>query len=130
MFSYFDYIFYRVCKAYSGTISRDPAGSAMSFVSLIQLFNILTFEFLFEIIIQHKAHISKILIVIIGILLLVFNYRRYIYKDDRSDKVLNEKWRTESQNLKIKNGILTILYIIISMSLGIGLAIYLGNKKY
>lgn len=127
--NFFDYIFYRVCKAYSKSKDSSPEGTAMVVISMMQGLNIISCEFIYEVITQNKNPLSNYVLVGMGVLLMIFNYTRYIYKEDRSYKILSERWVNEPKVLKVKNGILTTLYIIISLCLSIGLAIYLGGKK-
>lgn len=61
---------------------------------------------------------------------IIFNHRRYLYKEDRSYEILNKKWGNDPKNLKLRRGIFGALYIFMSLILCMGSAIYFGSKKY
>lgn len=128
MILFFDYIYYRVCKAYTGTIDSNPEGAAFVIVSLMQSFTVFVSFMLLAIITQNKSVFNLPIVVIVTIFFYVFNYIRYIYKEDRSYKVLENKWGKDN-NAFIK-GVFVLIYILFTSILFIGLAIYLGGKKW
>lgn len=128
MFLFFDYIFYRVCKAYSRTKDSSPEVSAFCLVALMQFFNILSILMVFAIIIKDKSFFSKIFGGCIVIVLMILSYIRYVYKENKNYKILSEKWRNESKSRK--KGMIVLIYIILSVIINFGLAIFLGNKDW
>ena len=124
--TFFDYVFYKVCNAYSKTSDSRPEGSAFCVVSLLKGLNILTLLFFFEIITRNKFSVTKYSVAGLMILLLVLNYIRYINKENRTYKSLTEKWADETK--KKRKGILIVFYIILTIVLSFGLAIYMGSK--
>jgi hypothetical protein len=123
---FFDYVFYRVCKAYSTTKDSSPEGAAVGVVATVQAFNILTCIIIYDIINKHKS-LNKFIALISIIFFLVFNYYRYIYKDRNNYKILKEEWTNEVYSYR--NGVFVTIYIILSIGLFFGLAIYLGSQK-
>jgi flagellar biosynthesis protein FlhB len=128
MLKFFDYVFYRVCKAYSSTKDSSPEGTAFCVVAGIQGFNIFSCFMIVEVVKQHKSILKSIIVIFIAVILLVFNYVRYIYYENNNYQILREKWGNEKH--KSINGILVLLYVIISTLSCIGLAIFLGTKNY
>ena len=124
---FFDYIFYRVCSFYSGTSDSNSEGSACCIVAVVQGMNIITCFFLYVLITQHKLDLNKYIGGGIMFVLLVLNYIRYIYKENRNYKILKAKWAHEPK--KDRNRYIVALYILLSFGLCFGLAIYLGSKR-
>lgn len=122
-----DYIYYRVCKAYSKTKDSSPEGAAVCIISGVQGFNIITCFMLLALIERDKSVLNLFIVIIIIGFFLIFNYIRYIYRGNNNYKLMREKWDMEPN--ATKKGVVVILYIIISVALFIGLAIYLGSKK-
>ena len=127
---FFDYIFYRVCKAYLKAKDSSPYFASACVISLIQLLNVLSFSFIFCLILHDKSFINKLYTLILSLILLIFNYRRYIYKENRTYKILSEKWEKETPIETNNRSVFTFLYIILSLSITIGLAIYIGSKEW
>ena len=126
MIKFFDYVFYRVCKAYSKTKDSSPDGAAVAVVTLMQLFNIISLFDLFGIIKQHK-YSTLFFELACGGCLLIFNYIRYIYLETNNFRIMDAKWGNE--NHSFEKGILTFIYIVGSSILVLILSIYLGNHK-
>ena len=123
IFSFFDYVFYKIYKGYSDTSERTPEGGAVVIVSLLQGFNIFTCFFLYELVTKNKIDINKYIGGGLMLTLFVFNYFRYIRKD--YFEVVKKKWINESQ----KQRTIVWIYMIFSVVGCFGLAIYLGNQR-
>lgn len=128
MLRFFDYIFYRVCKAYSRTKDSSPEATASCIVAIMQSLNILSILMLIAILINDNSFISKTLIVFFTVASMIFYYIRYIYHGENNYKELEKKWMNETK--KFKKGIFVVIYIVLSFLLTLGLAIYSGNKKW
>ncbi len=126
---FFDYVFYNIYWAYLQYNDSSPDGAAACLISLLQGLNILTCKFIFEIITGNKISINNYIIILLGIFLLIINFKRYIHNKKFQITVLQSKWDSESVKVKIKKRIITLSYIIISIILCIALAIYLGSIK-
>jgi hypothetical protein len=130
MLRFFDYVYYRVCKAYSSAGDSNAGSIAFVVVALVQGFNIITLPFLILAIAHERPTINKYFIGLFELALIVLNYIRYVYKDNNNFKVLQERWKTEELNTKHKRGIGVLVYIVLSFGFYLGLAIYIGSKKW
>ena len=125
--SFFDYVFYIVCKRYSNTNSSSAEGTAFCIVSVLQGFNLISCLLIFELIKEDKTLLNKLLIICIMIGLFIINYIKYIYKENNNFEIMKERWGNQIEPNKIS---LVTLYIILSVILVLGLSIYIGSKKY
>ena len=123
IYYFFDNIFYYVSKMYKRTISTNPEIMGICILSLMQFFNIFTLLMLYSHSSTYKINISKPFILVLICGLIIFNYIRYIYKDNHSYKVI-------SQDENHLNGYIVFTYILVSMCLAIGLAIFLGGRHW
>jgi hypothetical protein len=80
MFRFFDFLYFKLYKAYSSS-DRRPEGSAMAIISLLQGLNIITGIFLYKLFIQREFTMNKYYGGGVILILVVFNYIRYISKD-------------------------------------------------
>jgi hypothetical protein len=117
---------YRVCEFYLKHRGTSPEGTAIIIVTLMQFLNIFSIYDILSIITQKKLSVGKGTILAVIVLLLFLNGRRY-YKFDYG--MLKKKWAEPGGQEKTKRGYLVILYIIISITLCIGLTVYVGSKK-
>jgi glucose-6-phosphate-specific signal transduction histidine kinase len=123
IFRFFDYVFYRAYKGYSGTSETAPEGSAVAILSLLQGLNILTVSFLYELITHNRIHVHKYWVGVLMLVIMVFNYFRYIKKD--YFEVVKKRCINES----IQQEAIVWIYIIFSIVGCVGLAIYLGETR-
>ena len=123
IFRFFDYVFYRVYKGYAEFKETAPEGTAISVLSLLQFLNILTLYCLYELITHTHIDIHKYWAAALLLVLMVFNYFRYIRKD--YFEVLKKKWINETQQQKV----IAWIYIIISVIACLGLVIYLSEIR-
>ena len=123
---FFDYVFYRVCKAYMRAKSTSPEFAGASIVALMQCFNIVSVVMFVGIIRHDKSLLNKTFGFVLAILFLVINYIRYVYREGHSYKVMSERYDNERRHTT--KGTLVLLYIIISTALFFGLAIYGGSQ--
>jgi hypothetical protein len=123
MFYFFDNVFYHVSKAYKRTISTNPEIMGICILSLMQFFNIFTLLTLYSYSSTHKMNIGKPIILVLICGLIIFNYFRYIYKDNHSYIII-------SQEIKHLNGYTVLTYILVSLCSAIGLAIFLGGRHW
>jgi hypothetical protein len=124
----FDYLYYRICRAYSHSRSTSPEATSACIVALIQTFNIVSILMLIGIMRHDKKIISKTFAVGIFLMFLVFNYIRYVYKTTNDFKVMSERYNNEIN--RTTKGTYVLLYIIVNFGLFLGLAIYGGSQKY
>ncbi|MDE3185712.1 MAG: hypothetical protein KGM16_20050 [Bacteroidota bacterium] len=125
---FFDYLYYKVCKAYSTTQDSSPEGAALAVNSAIQSFSVFIFFMVLAIIKKNKAIFNLTIAMVTIVFFIVFNYIRYIYKENNNYEIMKKKWLNES-NSNTK-GLLIVLYIFLTTSIFFGLAVYLGTKKW
>jgi len=125
---FFDYIFYRICKAYKGTSDKSPDTAASAIISIIQIMNICSILMLIELNIQEKTLLNKADGIVIILFILIFNHIRYLYRDNNSYNTLQLRWLNDRQ--EFKKGVLVLMYILLSIIISLGLAIILGSKKW
>jgi len=73
-----------------------------------------------------KTALIRIVLLVLGTLITLngIRYNRITYA------ILNEKWKDENESKKVKNQLLVLLYVVASVVLFVGLAIYLGSKNW
>jgi hypothetical protein len=125
---FFDYLFYRICKAYSNTSSTSPEATSAIIVAIMQCMSIMSILMLIEILRQEKSILSKTLTVLLFLMLTVINYLRYVYRDEHNYKVISEKYATEK--FQSTKGYLVVAYIFFTTGVCLGLAIYEGSKNW
>ena len=130
MLKFFDYLYYRTCEFYYKR--EGDSGfrfTAVLVISTMQGFNFCSILLITNIIFHKKIHINNFEAIIPCIILVAINMIRY--NNNKYDyEVLKEKWATEEKGMKIKKQRLLIAYIVLSTVLFLGLAIYLGSKKF
>lgn len=111
---FFDYIYYRMTKAYYKW-DGEPGYTSLIGISMIQLLLIMDF-FVIILRLLYERSITKnfllegkIVILIIFIILNIYNYRKH--KD--TYKELTEYWKNENKATRIKKGMLVLLALII-----------------
>jgi hypothetical protein len=127
MFLFFDYVFYKSCNLYA---KKNPDGAGLSGLSvlvLMHVFNLLSILFLVSIILENKRFINKFLVLALFVFLFIVNGIRY---NKITYVSLKERWDCEDKNRKNKRQALVLIYIIGSVALLFGLAIYLGSKAW
>lgn len=122
----FDYIYYRVYYTYKNKWKDSTPGAyATSLVTLLELLYILMLpQFVYELITNNKIGFNKIYI--IGAFGLIFFYNLYRYQKKFMFKVLSEKWDDEKAEKRKRHGILTVVMIVFTLGLFLGLATILG----
>jgi hypothetical protein len=128
MLHFFDYVFYRVCKAYKIKKNSGPEGGAVGVVAGTQALNIVTCFMLLAFVKQDKSIVNKDISIVLTVFLMVFNYIKYIYRKNNNYKVMQERWGSEVNSYR--NGVLVVFYIATSTILFIGLSIFLGSKNW
>jgi formate-dependent nitrite reductase membrane component NrfD len=126
MLIFFDYLFYGVQKFYGKNKDSGPGLSALIVITLTQILNILTVYVLYCLITQTKVNISKLIAVVIYLSVLILNVKRYSRLDLEK---LKEKWENKNEKQKTTIRAFVVLYVFLSFALGIGLAIYVGNRN-
>lgn len=126
MLKFFDYVYYCLCKFYYKIRGEGAGISALAVIALIQFVNLLLLIFLYDLISHTKFKFDKVIAVLVYIILLILNGIRY---NKLNYAVLSDKLKDEQSRRKKVNETLVILYIVLSFSVCLALAIYLGSKK-
>jgi hypothetical protein len=121
----FDYLYFRAYRFYLKSEKVPPELSAVALVSLMQALHILSIFLFISFLIKQKIIISKLVYVIIFLLILFFNYKKYIPKNTYNKFKL--KWENDIN--MIKRGYLLITYVIFNLLLIFSLAICIGSHK-
>lgn len=126
----FTYLYYRIFSIYKYKWNDSTPGIyATCFVSILQFFNFSCLLFLFFFIAKTHLNINKIYGALLVVCIIGFNHYRFHIHSNFG--LLEEKWKKETKQKKTRNGILIIIYIVLSVSLFLLLANYLGkiNRK-
>ncbi len=78
---------------------------------------------------SEKIVLNTLLIIGVFVILQIWTYIRYIYKDNRSIEILEKEWLNKSDAYRNSVTILAWIYVIISIAGLLALAIYLGKKN-
>lgn len=62
---FFDYLYYRVCKAYSSTIDSSPEFASVSVISTMQCFIVLTCFMILALIKKNKSVLNLPIVIVI-----------------------------------------------------------------
>jgi membrane protein YdbS with pleckstrin-like domain len=125
----FDYTYYRIAKFY---FKRDgsEAVTALLTITLVHFLYLLSIVFfligIFEIGRRKTSTLEKTTIVIVIFLIFLYNKRNYNGKYFN----LREKWKNETKKMKIRNGILIILFVLSPLFLIILISHYFGRTNF
>jgi glucan phosphoethanolaminetransferase (alkaline phosphatase superfamily) len=124
----FDFLYYSIFKFYSGFRDKGAQSSAAGIIGGFQLINVLTLLILIEVAVSRML-VSKALAIILFLFFQITTYVRYIYKDNNSIEVIEKKWLSRKESTQ--NKILKVLWLygISSITIFLGLAIYLGSHR-
>ncbi|NTS43124.1 hypothetical protein HRG84_19720 [Flavisolibacter sp. BT320] len=125
----FDFLYYSIYRFYSDYNEKGAASTSAGIVGGLQAMNVLTVVMAFQGIVQQKAHLNKLLAIVLFIVFQITTYIRYIYKDNHSVDVMENKWssRTEEAQKRIYN--ILVFYGTISIVTFFGLAVYSGSRN-
>jgi hypothetical protein len=125
MFQFFDSVYYKCCALYAKE-GTDVGVSGLALLAMMQLFNIMTIDFIISIQLKKDSLLGKVSIIIVYIVLLVLDGLRY---NKLPNTMLKERWDGESESKKAKTQLLVLLYVTVSTISCVGLAIYIGSNR-
>jgi len=125
---FFDYVFFRVCKAYSLAKGSSPEATAAVILALMQCCNIFTIVMVIEIVKHDKSLLTTAFCVALFLVFSVHNYIRYVYREVHNYSVISEKYVNDNQ--RAIKGTLVLLYIILSLGLVFFLAVFEGTRPW
>lgn len=126
---FFDFLYYLIYKFYSGYREKGAEATSVSIVAGLQTLNVLTIILLIQSFDNQKVYINKMMLLVVFLIFEIYNYRRYLYQENHSAKVIESKWVKKTESSKRHESIFLFLYGAISIISSFGLAIYFGVKK-
>ena len=127
---FIDFLYYLIYKAYAGYRNeKSPDSTSSGILGGLFTLNITTVYILIAIISKSKIVLNKLLIIGVFVVLQIWTYIRYIYKDSCSIAVLEKEWLNKSDAYRNRVTILAPVYIIISIVGLFALAIFLGERN-
>lgn len=126
---FFDFLYYCIYKFYSDYNEKGAESTSAGIVGGFQTVNILTILFFIYALIDEEFYLNKILAVVVIFVFQVFTYIRYIYKESHSVDLIEKKWMEKSETSRRRTWNFLFFYGVMSLSLFIGLAIYLGARE-
>lgn len=124
---FFDFLFYFIYKFYARK-EKGAASSSASIIGGLQAMNVLTICFLISTYTLEKSYL-KIFFLIPIIFFQITTYIRYIYKNNNSVSIIEEKWLKLDESKKTRLRALGLSYVILSIIACFGLAIFIGSKR-
>ena len=130
MMKIFIYLYYRIYGFYLSKKERDiPGLYALCMITLVQLFNLSTFIFVFEFLFRIKGDNDKYWAFIGFFVILIINYFLIVNRNYSNE--LFEKWRNEeTKELRMKRGILISAYLISSLIICLYSAVHFSPKRW
>jgi hypothetical protein len=126
---FFDFTYYIVYKFYSGK-EKGASSSSAGIIGGLQAMNLLSSIMLVSIFIKEKSYLGKLLFLGIIVFFQVTTYIRYIYKENNSIEIIEKRWFELDEITRKNVKRLIFIYIILSISIFFGLAIFLGTRKF
>lgn len=83
----------------------------------------------FQGIVQQKVHLNKLLAIVLFIVFQITTYIRYIYKDNHSVDVMENKWSSRTEEARQRINVVLVFYGVISIVAFFGLAVYFGSRN-
>lgn len=122
----FDYIYLRTYRIYQNRWKEKiPMLYALSLVTILQVFLFSIIIFTYVLVFQKYSLNPKISLILFA-LFFAYNYLRYKSRNNNYEK-LSGKWRNESKINTLRNGWLIILFIVVTFSIFLTLAILIGE---
>ena len=72
---------------------------------------------------------NKLVTVVLFLIFQIITYVRYVYKDNNTCQITQAKWLNQNDLSGRKKSYFIALYIILSVILFFGVAIYLGSRQ-
>lgn len=124
MMKLFDYIYYRIYGFFLSRKDNIPETTGWMLLSLMQFITIIDIIFIIELISSFPVT-SKYAFLPLLIVLGIFNW--YQYERNFDTKGFEMKWKDEEEKMKIRNGWLIGIYLLISFLFPVVLGILEHN---
>jgi Ca2+/Na+ antiporter len=129
--TFFDFTYYFISKIYSKAGEKGHQFSATAILSGSLTMNVFTVLEIFALYFQsHNFFLSKILLIFIYLLFQICFYIRYLRNTNYSLDKIETEWKTKLDKTKIKYRFFCLLYVVLSIIIPIGLAIYIGSLDF
>jgi hypothetical protein len=125
---FYDFLYYKIYKFYAKK-EKGASSSAAATIGGLQAMNVLTLIIICLNFSHKKIHFNKIVALVIILFFQITTYVRYVYRDNNSIQAIEEKWLNKSESYWTMHNIFGIVYIILSVILFFGLAIYFGSAS-
>jgi hypothetical protein len=123
---FFDYIFYRVAKAYKSTKDSSAEFAAVCVVSLIEVLNLILMIGIYAQIDHLSFIVNKLITVLVCLIIVILNAFRY---NKLNYDILKERWNNEDAETYQRKGTGVFFYILFSFIAIFTLAIWRANTK-
>ena len=124
---FYDFLYYIIYTFYAGK-EKGAASTSAGVVGGLQAMNLLTVAFLLSFYIL-KFTINKWYVLGMAIIFQITTYIRYIYREDNSIEEIEKKWFALSEPQRSTISVLSVVYIISTLILFFGVAIFIGSKR-
>ena len=122
----FDYLYYRIYSTYKNKWNDSiPGVYAVCLISILQFFNLSCILFIGFYITDRRLITNKIFGALLVLVLIGINYYRFCIRSNYG--LLENKWSDENKLRRTRNGILIVMYIVLSVLLFLLFANYLGR---
>jgi hypothetical protein len=126
---FFDFLYYSIYRFYSDYSEKGAASTSAGIVGGFQAMNILTAIMVFQWIVQQNLYLNPLVVIVLFIIFQITTYIRYIYKDNHSVDVMENKWSSRAEAIRKRISVALFLYGTISIITFFSLAVYLGGKN-
>jgi Ca2+/Na+ antiporter len=128
MLSFFDRMYLQLYLLRTSDSDSKKRDWASSILTLLQSLNALTLCLLLGLV-RSDIRISKLVMVIVCIILMVFNYVRYQYSEKRNPANLQELFSRKSGSIEVGRNNFLLLYILGTLATCIVFIILYSNSQ-
>ena len=130
-FLFIDYTYFFIAKTYSRFGEKGYKGSAIAILSLVFASHVMTMLMLYSLFSRSKMIFeNKLWVIVIYIFFEVINYFRYIKNSKHSIDNIEAAWHMKPDKIKVRYRLFSLMYVVLSIAVFIGLAIYLGSIDF
>ena len=115
MKNFYQNLYYYLFIYYKRVELSGAEGSSCAVVTGLQCINIVSFIFLYNLMVDKPFFPSNTLIIITYILIFILNYFQYIFFEKKQLAIKNE-WESKDEDINKKNSVFFWLYIILSIT--------------
>lgn len=124
MFSFFDFVFFKISYWYKVRNDKSPEAMGSAVLSMFQVFNILSLKIIYDLIVNHHIILNKLYVAILAVTVMVFNYFRYEYFDKHNFLHEKQRWEALSIEKQKTTRLAIIIYLLLSFFSLFGLFLF------